>query len=103
MQGELPGWVEEMDGRGVRLGGRKLDLPADRAGHCAARSDARTNWSPPHHQRPYRGTVTGGGPDTKPRWKRAGRRPELALLLTRTVQSDIGTPVPKSIAQPIVE
>jgi hypothetical protein len=27
MQRELPGWVEEMDGRGVRLLGRELDLP----------------------------------------------------------------------------
>lgn len=28
MQRECPGWVEEMDGRGVRLLGRELDLPA---------------------------------------------------------------------------
>ena len=27
MQRECPGWVEEMDGRGVRLFGRELDLP----------------------------------------------------------------------------
>jgi hypothetical protein len=27
IQRELPGWVEEMDGRGVRLLGRELDLP----------------------------------------------------------------------------
>jgi len=27
MQRECPGWVEEMDGRGVRLLGRELDLP----------------------------------------------------------------------------
>jgi hypothetical protein len=27
MQREIPGWVEEMDGRGVRLFGRELDLP----------------------------------------------------------------------------
>jgi hypothetical protein len=27
IQRELPGWVEEMDGRGVRLFGRELDLP----------------------------------------------------------------------------
>jgi hypothetical protein len=27
MQREIPGWVEEMDGRGVRLLGRELDLP----------------------------------------------------------------------------
>ena len=27
MQRELPGWVEEMNGRGVRLFGRELDLP----------------------------------------------------------------------------
>jgi len=27
MQRELPGWDEEMDGRGVRLLGRELDLP----------------------------------------------------------------------------
>ena len=27
MQRELPGWIEEMDGRGVRLLGRELDLP----------------------------------------------------------------------------
>jgi len=27
MQRELPGWIEEMDGRGVRLFGRELDLP----------------------------------------------------------------------------
>jgi hypothetical protein len=27
MQREVPGWVEEMDGRGVRLLGRELDLP----------------------------------------------------------------------------
>ena len=27
MQRELPGWVEKMDGRGVRLFGRELDLP----------------------------------------------------------------------------
>ncbi|MHB1535005.1 MAG: YciI family protein [Acidimicrobiales bacterium] len=27
MQREAPGWVEEMDGRGVRLLGRQLDLP----------------------------------------------------------------------------
>ena len=27
MQRELPGWDEEMDGRVVRLLGRKLDLP----------------------------------------------------------------------------
>ena len=26
-QREIPGWVEEMDGRGVRLLGRELDLP----------------------------------------------------------------------------
>ncbi len=28
MRRECPGWVEEMDGRGVRLLGRELDLPA---------------------------------------------------------------------------
>jgi hypothetical protein len=28
MRRELPGWIEEMDGRGVRLLGRELDLPA---------------------------------------------------------------------------
>jgi hypothetical protein len=28
MQAELPSWIEEMDGRGVRLLGRELDLPA---------------------------------------------------------------------------
>jgi hypothetical protein len=27
MQRELPGWIEEMDARGVRLFGRELDLP----------------------------------------------------------------------------
>jgi len=27
MQREVPGWVEEMDGRGVRLLGRELELP----------------------------------------------------------------------------
>src|SRR5438270_531015 len=27
MQREVPGWVEEMDGRGVRLLGRQLELP----------------------------------------------------------------------------
>ena len=27
MQRELPAWIEEMDGRGVRLLGRELDLP----------------------------------------------------------------------------
>jgi len=27
MQREIPGWAEEMDGRGVRLLGRELDLP----------------------------------------------------------------------------
>jgi hypothetical protein len=27
MQRELPGWIEEMDGRGVRLLGRELELP----------------------------------------------------------------------------
>jgi hypothetical protein len=27
MQRECPGWVEEMEGRGVRLLGRELDLP----------------------------------------------------------------------------
>jgi hypothetical protein len=27
IQRELPGWIEEMDGRGVRLLGRELDLP----------------------------------------------------------------------------
>jgi hypothetical protein len=27
MQRELPGWIEEMDGRGVRLLGRELDFP----------------------------------------------------------------------------
>ena len=27
LQRECPGWVEEMDGRGVRLLGRELDLP----------------------------------------------------------------------------
>jgi hypothetical protein len=27
MQREIPGWVEEMDGRGVRLLGRELELP----------------------------------------------------------------------------
>src|SRR3984957_17041500 len=27
MQRECPGWVEEMDGRGVRLLGRELELP----------------------------------------------------------------------------
>src|ERR1700733_418733 len=27
MQRECPGWVEEMDGRGVRLLGRELNLP----------------------------------------------------------------------------
>jgi len=27
MQRELPAWIEEMDGRGVRLPGRELDLP----------------------------------------------------------------------------
>ena len=31
MQRELPGWAEEMDGRGVRLFGRELDLPATAA------------------------------------------------------------------------
>jgi hypothetical protein len=28
MQRELPAWIEEMNGRGVRLLGRELDLPA---------------------------------------------------------------------------
>jgi hypothetical protein len=27
IQRELPGWIEEMDGRGVRLLGRELELP----------------------------------------------------------------------------
>ncbi len=27
LQREIPGWIEEMDGRGVRLFGRELDLP----------------------------------------------------------------------------
>jgi hypothetical protein len=31
MQAELPTWIEEMDGRGVRLLGRELDLPATAA------------------------------------------------------------------------
>ena len=27
LQREIPGWIQEMDGRGVRLLGRELDLP----------------------------------------------------------------------------
>jgi len=39
MQRELPGWIEEMNGRGVRLLGRELDLPQTAA---TVRADVRT-------------------------------------------------------------
>ena len=44
LQRECPGWVEEMEGRGVRLLGRELDLPETRRSCRSAQPGGRTWW-----------------------------------------------------------